>query len=106
MFQSNAAPVWVEGIVYETNTGGGSSGSSSSTGTSSSSSSTGSSSTGSSNNPVKEVRISGKPDHFRIRGECIRLLSNMTDTWPWVTGYQKAIPIAYWDIWRYWYDIK
>jgi hypothetical protein len=38
--------------------------------------------------------ISSGSGHFDQRGECLDVLQNMTGTWPWVLGLQKAVPIG------------
>eukprot|EP00596_Hydrurales_sp_CCMP1899_P009472 CAMPEP_0119034790 /NCGR_PEP_ID=MMETSP1177-20130426/1801_1 /TAXON_ID=2985 /ORGANISM="Ochromonas sp, Strain CCMP1899" /LENGTH=152 /DNA_ID=CAMNT_0006992493 /DNA_START=593 /DNA_END=1048 /DNA_ORIENTATION=- len=63
--KSKAAPVWIQGIIYETSSKG----------------------------------ISSGTSHFVDRGECLSLLRTLTKVHPWVTGYQKMVPIGVFDIW-------
>ena len=72
--QAGAAPVWYQGIVYETSTGG--------------------------------IRISSGHSHFTRRGACIDMLTNATDTWPWITGHQKVVPVGIFDLVNQVYDLK
>jgi hypothetical protein len=37
--------------------------------------------------------ISSGQSHFVDRGECLSKLKEYTKQWPWVTGYQKSIPM-------------
>jgi hypothetical protein len=65
--KTNAAPVWVDGIVYEVakqNKGG-----------------------------ISAAGVS----HFDTRSLCLSVLQNMTKDFPWVTGYQKVLPIGWGD---------
>ena len=72
--QAGAAPVWYQGIVYETSTGG--------------------------------IRISSGHSHFTRRGACIDMLTNATDTWPWITGHQKVVPVGIFDLVKGLHDLK
>ena len=73
--RSDAAPVWFQGVVYET--GG------------------------------TAIRISSSHDHFDRRGECIsQLTDNTTGSWPFVTGFQKDVPVNVFDVIRHFYDKK
>ena len=61
--QTNAAPVWANGIVYEVsgqNLGG----------------------------------ISAGGSHFETRSECLGKLRELAGDFPWVTGYQKVVPLG------------
>ena len=52
------------------------------------------------------IGISSSKSHFTRRGDCVQLLTNMTDLWPWITGYQKVVPVSLFDAFRRFFDPK
>lgn len=46
--------------------------------------------------------ISSGSSHFSDRGKCITALKHVFKQWPWVTGYQKAVGIDFWDLFSLW----
>jgi hypothetical protein len=51
--------------------------------------------------------ISSGSSHFVDRSGCLDKLSLLTGSTPWVTGYQKSVPVSYLDaVWFWWSDTK
>jgi len=48
--------------------------------------------------------ISSGASHFVDRSRCLDMLKSHTPDWPWVTGYQKMVPISFFDAFRHWWS--
>jgi hypothetical protein len=49
-----------------------------------------------------EVGISSGKDHFLERSNCLQVLADHFQAWPWVVSTQKAEPLGPMDFWQLW----
>lgn len=55
---------------------------------------------------IADSGISSGTEHFYVRSECLEFMHQLSGVWPWTVGYQKAVKVSFWDIFKFLFDEK